>query len=813
MSEEQSQKENENQNAATEEVEQESNQFQKVIIDSSDLNRPRFFSHFKAILFRRFVLFKRSWKTTVFSMAATLFFTALAILAQTIIASLVNENSSPLTFASFGSSTDYLIIVGTESAKTAHQQDIESISQLYRQDMGRDPVFLEYETREAMNEALYRNISTKTGVQSIAMGFIFGDAADDITLLYNGTLGMTSSNTTQPLYAETTLARAKLAQNGKSFTVKFVTLTQKTVEQTFAAVGPMMISGGLLSTIPMLISQPIIDTNGEVRQYMISCTLTLFPYWLATFCIDMIIWLVTTFIIWLLFLICQVTAFVDNLFTIWYILALCGPAFILFIYCCSFFFESPNAASRNMFIILCIILVIPVVTDIIQSYEPNPLWYDWFMAFFPFTNFQRQTMYVAQRMGFLTEPFSFYWKNGNSQPYFIMQYVNIIIYAVILAIIEKVRLIIRTKDAKRTFGNYHSFFEETKKKHPVSPEAREMEELVESSNDFAVRIHNCSRLFFNTAGEPVAAVNGVSLGVKKNSIFGFLGANGAGKTTLIKMITSMLPPSDGTIEINGVDIEKYNDPTVLSICPQFNSHLCAEMTPREHFYMYSLIHLLDQETTKEATQRLFSSLEMEHLADIPIRELSGGDTRKLAIALSFFGPAQIILLDEPTASLDPVARHKVHDMILSYKGQKTFMLCTHLLSEAEFLCDMISIMVKGCVYTCGTSQYLTQKFGTDFKIDVMLTDDKPETEEKCDKFFQEKLPAAVMTIRRPKARIYSIPAANQPLSQLFLSMQEGEDSDNGISYFTCSSSSLERVFMEIVHMSEHDDITLVGQSP
>ena len=178
----------------------------------------------------------------------------------------------------------------------------------------------------------------------------------------------------------------------------------------------------------------------------------------------------------------------------------------------------------------------------------------------------------------------------------------------------------------------------------------------------------------------------------------------------------------------------------------------------------------------------------------------------MAIALSFLGPAQIILLDEPTASLDLVARHSVHDMI-------DIMLCTHLLSEAEFLCDTISIMVKGCVYTCRTSQYLTQKFGTDFKIDVMLNDKLPKTEEKCDKFFREKLPAAGLTIKRPKASIYSIPAANQPLSQLFKVMQEGEDSDSGISYFTCSSSSLERVFMEIVHMSEHDDIALVTQSP
>lgn len=96
-------------------------------------------------------------------------------------------------------------------------------------------------------------------------------------------------------------------------------------------------------------------------------------------------------------------------------------------------------------------------------------------------------------------------------------------------------------------------------------------------------------------------------------------------------------------------------------------------------------------------------------------------------------------------------------MIAELKGQKTFMLCTHLLSEAESLCDNISIMIKGCVYTCGSPQYLSSKFGTEFKIDVGLIDEDDETQNKCTNFFQEKLPDAQLSMLRPQARIYSIP--------------------------------------------------------
>jgi ABC-type multidrug transport system ATPase subunit len=238
-----------------------------------------------------------------------------------------------------------------------------------------------------------------------------------------------------------------------------------------------------------------------------------------------------------------------------------------------------------------------------------------------------------------------------------------------------------------------------------------MEELVEKDNNFAVHVHNVSRLFFNTAGKPISAVNCVSLGVRKGSTFGFLGANGAGKTTLIKMITSMLPPSNGTIQIMGVDISHFNDPTLLSVCPQFNSHLCQELTPREHFYLYSKLF---QSELPETVDRFVEVLELKDVFDKPIRDLSDGEVRKLSIALSFFGPAEIILLDEPTASLDPVARHHVHEMISELKGKKTFMLCTYLLSEAESTYDYTSIMLNICVHNVESRHIYHQNLELNF---------------------------------------------------------------------------------------------------
>jgi len=455
-------------------------------------------------------------------------------------------------------------------------------------------------------------------------------------------------------------------------------------------------------------------------------------------------------------------------------------------------------------------LIIPIIIALVTIDLDSPIqslqdmkWLYWIYTLFPPLCLEGYMQTVFIYYSYNNQGMKFYFKSESaSYAYSVFAIVNIFIYGLILSIIEYYRVAVQRKAAHSNFGDYGDFFREAKAKHPVTPEADEMAREVANNHDYAVRIENCSRLFFNTEGKPIPAVNCVSLGIKKGSLFGFLGANGAGKTTLMNMITSMLPISDGKIEINGVDITVENDPSLLSVCPQFNTHLCMDMTIREHFHFYSMLHKMSPDHERRNTERLISLLDLSSFQDIPIRELSEGDVRKLSIALSFLGKAKIILLDEPTATLDPVSRHQVHEMILYYKGQKTFMLCTHLLSEAEALCDTISIMIKGNVYTVGSPQYLSSKFGTDFKVDMMLNDELPETGKKVDAFFANTLPSARLSIKRPAARIYNLPTSSIKLGELFLKMEEGKKGDNGYNYYTCSSSSLEKVFMEIVRISE-----------
>jgi ABC-type multidrug transport system ATPase subunit len=404
--------------------------------------------------------------------------------------------------------------------------------------------------------------------------------------------------------------------------------------------------------------------------------------------------------------------------------------------------------------------------------------------------------------GMSTQKFGFYWTHELARPYLVMQFVDVVLFAVILTLIEVTRGRRAASSARSSFGAFAEDFARARAARAVTPEAIEMEEAVKAPGaDFVVRVIDCSRLFFNTANEPVPAVNSVSLGIREGSVFALLGNNGMGKTTLLKMIAGQLPASAGTVEILGRDIGDGIDPSSLAFCPQFNEHLCRDLTPREHFKLYAWIHKLPINDALVEGERLLEALGLSPFADKPVRELSGGNQRKMAVGLSFFGPASIVLLDEPTSSLDPVARKNVHELINQFRGAKTFLLCTHLLSEAEALCDQLSIMVKGGLYTCGAPQHLQEKFAKQFRIDLSLLD-RPDAASKCSAFMSARLPSARVTQRSPSARAYSVPSEETTITELFEVMGAGATGDNGYRRYTCSSSSLEHVFMQIVRASE-----------
>jgi ABC-type multidrug transport system ATPase subunit len=402
------------------------------------------------------------------------------------------------------------------------------------------------------------------------------------------------------------------------------------------------------------------------------------------------------------------------------------------------------------------------------------------------------------------------WKNKITGPLLMLNLFSIPLYLAIVALVEGLMVAIPRWRTRKDFNNHQFYFSQVRSRQPITDEAISagMEAINARPGEFAIRVKQVSRLFFDNSKKPIAAVNNVSLGIKRGSLFGFLGANGAGKTTLLKMITGELSISSGLIEVNGSPASSAS--RKISICPQFNDHLTNEATVVEHLKYFGWIFGLKDEESKELSERFISELELEEEKNKTVKELSGGNARKLALAISLMSPADIVLLDEPTSSLDPVVRHKVHDLINTFRGTKTFMLCTHLLGEAEELCDEISIMIRGSVFVVGTPQFLSAKFGTEWRVDLLLSDDGTDNVAA---FFGQNFPNATLVINRPKNRIYSIPASDVEIVDLFRSIRRAIEENVGIKFFTCSASTLEKVFLELVIKAEEMEAAAVNNVP
>ncbi len=191
------------------------------------------------------------------------------------------------------------------------------------------------------------------------------------------------------------------------------------------------------------------------------------------------------------------------------------------------------------------------------------------------------------------------------------------------------------------------------------------------------------------------ALKPLSLNVESNEVFGFLGPNGAGKTTTIKLLTGLIFPSAGTAKILGMD---WRDPKVKDVIgflpeqPYFYDHLTAS----ELLEYYAGLSGVPASERKRQVAAMLERVKLSDVGKLQLRKFSKGMLQRVGIAQAILHDPQVIILDEPMSGLDPIGRREVRDLIQSLKDEgKTIFFSTHILADAESLCDRVAVIHKG----------------------------------------------------------------------------------------------------------------------
>jgi sodium transport system ATP-binding protein len=229
--------------------------------------------------------------------------------------------------------------------------------------------------------------------------------------------------------------------------------------------------------------------------------------------------------------------------------------------------------------------------------------------------------------------------------------------------------------------------------------------------------------------ETVTAVNGVSLRVQAGEIVGLLGPNGAGKTTALRMLAGILTPTAGRVVVNGLDLQTH--PLAAKQQIGFlsgDTQLYHRLTSREVLrYFGRLYGMADGQLTNRIEQ-LVTELEMDSFADRPCRTLSTGQKQRANIARAFLHRPNVLMLDEPTAALDVISGQFIIEAIRRERAAgQAVLISTHIMSEAEELCDRIYLLHEGCITDHGTLAEILARAGCASLTEAFLRHARPRT--------------------------------------------------------------------------------------
>ncbi|AWM40574.1 putative ABC transporter ATP-binding protein YbhF [Gemmata obscuriglobus] len=230
-----------------------------------------------------------------------------------------------------------------------------------------------------------------------------------------------------------------------------------------------------------------------------------------------------------------------------------------------------------------------------------------------------------------------------------------------------------------------------------------------------IEVRDLSKWFTGPGGLRVTAVDALRFTVRPGEVFGLLGPNGAGKTTTLRMLCTVLTPTDGTATVAGYDVVR--EPGAVRRHVGFlsaNTGVYDRMTAWELVEYYGRLHQVPPDELRPRMEELFDTLQMKAFRDVRGGKLSTGMKQKLSIARAMVNDPPVLIFDEPTAGLDVLVQRAVLNNIKALRDRgKTIIFSTHIMREVERLCDRVAVMSKGKLVACGTLDELREMYKQD----------------------------------------------------------------------------------------------------
>lgn len=344
----------------------------------------------------------------------------------------------------------------------------------------------------------------------------------------------------------------------------------------------------------------------------------------------------------------------------------------------------------------------------------------------------------------------------------------------------------------------------------VMDERHRAEKIISSHHmsEEAIVVHNLMKRYTNGK---FLAVDQLSFAVGKEQFFGLLGINGAGKTTTFRMLTGDLSVTHGNAYINSYDLmnDKVRYRSQIGYCPQFDA-LLDRLNSFEMLSLYGRLRGISDENIALEVNKLIKKVDLQNHAQRKCKNYSGGNKRKLSLAMALIGSPPVVLLDEPTSGVDPVARRKMWVAIsdIQYNSGSSIILSSHSMDECEALCDRIAIMAAGQFKCIGSTQYLRTKFGQGYSLIIKINPDLvAQNEDYLDDvqaYVEDRLSIAQLKDIHQTLIFYHIPPEKSITWSYLFKIMETAKQELNLEDYQVGDTTLEQIFLSFAKKTTQD---------